>query len=421
VTTGGVALDPARIRELFDLRSSVYNRMGGSFEEDPNPAFHRLRETGPVHEGTPGRLVGFQGEEAFQGLPFPERRHFTAFDFETCDAIVRDPSTFSSRPQGGTNMEFYDSSMLTMDGDRHRRYRALVQPSFVPKRARWWIDNWIDGTVNALIDSFEANGRADLNVEFCAAIPLLTICGSFGISVEQALDIRAVVAANQGVDTFMKIVHPILVARRENPADDLISVLVQAEITEDGETHVLTDPEILGFAFLLLAAGSGTTWKQMGITLVALLTHPAWLDAVRADPDVLRAVIEEGMRWMPTDPAFARFVARDVTFSGIDMPEGAVVHTCFAAANRDPARWDRPDEFDPGRAPQPHLAFGNGSHVCLGMHVARAEIDTAIRALIARLPNLRLDGDAEPPRIIGMYERGPSAVPAVWDAAGIRS
>ena len=85
-----------------------------------------------------------------------------------------------------------------------------------------------------------------------------------------------------------------------------------------------------------------------------------------------------------------------------------MVHPCFAAANRDPARWDRPDEFDPGRAPQPHLAFGNGPHVCLGMHVARAEIDTAVRALIARLPNLRLDGDAEPPRIIGMYERGPS-------------
>ena len=410
----GVALDPARIKELFDLRSSVYDRMGGSFETDPYPAFHRLRETGPVHEGTPGRLIGFQGQEAFQGLPFPELPHYSVFDFATCDAVVRDPETFSSRPPGGTNLEFYDSSMLSMDGDRHRRYRALVQPSFVPKRARWWIENWIDTTVNALIDNFEPNGSADLNVEFCAAIPLLTICGSFGISVEQALDIRAVVAANEGVETFMKIVHPILLARRECPEDDLISVLVQSEITEDGETHVLTDAEILAFAFLLLAAGSGTTWKQMGITLVALLTHPEWLEAVRGDPEVLRAVIEEGARWMPTDPVFARFVARPVTLHGVDLPEAAVVHTCFAAANRDPARWDRPDVFDPGRAPQPHLAFGNGPHVCIGMHVARAEIDTAVRALITRLPNLRLDGAASPPRIIGMYERGPSAVPAVW-------
>jgi cytochrome P450 len=179
---------------------------------------------------------------------------------------------------------------------------------------------------------------------------------------------------------------------------------------------VLSDDEILSFSFLLLAAGSGTTWKQMGITLVATLTNPQWVGAVRSDPEVMRAVIEESTRWMPTDPAFARFATRNVTLEGVEIPKGSVVHTCFGAANRDPARWDRPDEFDPGRPPKPHLAFGNGPHVCLGMHVARAEIDTAVRALVERLPNLRLDLDAEPPRIIGMYERGPTAVPAVWDA-----
>jgi cytochrome P450 len=418
VTRAELALDAARIRELFDLRSAVYDRMGGSFDEDPYPAFHRLRKSGPVHEGTPGRLVGFQGTEAFQGLPFPDRRHFTVFDYATCDAVVRDPETFSSSPASGgaVGIPLYDSSMLTMDGPRHRRYRALVQPSFLPKRARWWIENWIDATVNALIDTFRTNGRADLNVEFCAAIPLLTICGSFGISVEQALDIRAVVAQSQGAETFVDILTPIIAARRAAPEDDLISVLVQSEIDEDGENHVLSDDEILSFSFLLLAAGSGTTWKQMGITLVAMLTHPQWVDAVRSDPDVLRAVIEEGTRWMPTDPAFARFATRDVTLAGVDIPEGAVVHICFGAANRDPARWDRPDEFDPDRPPKPHLAFGNGPHVCLGMHVARAEIDTAVSTLLRRLPNLHLDPDAEPPRIIGMYERGPSAVPAVWNA-----
>jgi cytochrome P450 len=147
-----------------------------------------------------------------------------------------------------------------------------------------------------------------------------------------------------------------------------------------------------------------------------MLTHPVWVDAVRADPDVLRAVIEEGTRWAPTDPAFARFATRDAMLEGVDVPAGAVVDTCFGAANRDPSRWERPDEFDPGRPPRPHLAFGNGPHVCLGMHVARAEMDTAVRALLARLPGLRLDPDAEPPRIIGMYERGPTAVPAVWNA-----
>jgi cytochrome P450 len=208
---------------------------------------------------------------------------------------------------------------------------------------------------------------------------------------------------------------PIIAQRRQQPQDDLISVLVNADITdENGERHVLADAEILGFAFLLLAAGSGTTWKQMGITLLALLTHPKWLAAVRDDPTVLRTVIEETLRWMPTDPMFSRFTCRDASLHGVDIPSGSVVHLCFGAANRDPARWERPDEFDPGRPPLSHLGFGGGPHICLGMHVARAEMQTAIAAVIERLPKLRLDHDAEPWKVTGIYERGPTSVPVLW-------
>jgi cytochrome P450 len=111
---------------------------------------------------------------------------------------------------------------------------------------------------------------------------------------------------------------------------------------------------------------------------------------------------------------FSRYLWDDMTLHGVEMPAGAVTHQCYGAANRDPARWNRPDEFDPWRPQKTHFAFGNGPHICLGMHVARAEIVTAVNALLDRLPNLRLDPDAEPPRIIGMYERGPTAVPVIW-------
>src|SRR5690606_1167816 len=114
------------------------------------------------------------------------------------------------------------------------------------------------------------------------------------------------------------------------------------------------------------------------------------------------AVVEESVRWMPTDPVFSRFAWEDTSLHGVDIPAGAVVHACFGAANRDPARWDDPDTFDPGRTPMTHLGFGSGPHICLGMHVARAEIHTAVAAVLDRLPGLRLDPDAEPPRIIGM-------------------
>ena len=412
-----IRLDPARIRELFDLRRNTL--LSGSYEEDPYPAWHRLRESGPLHEGTPGRLIGFDGPELFFALPEPERRHFSAFDFATCDAIVRDSETFRmSPPDPGERAALYQMSMLTMDGARHRRYRELVQPSFNPERMPWWTEKWIRPTVDALIDSFQANGRADLNVEFCAAIPLLTICGSFGISVEDALDIRTAVSAGApgaGAGRLAEILRPIVEARRAEPKDDLISVLVRAELTdEDGETHVLSDVDILSFSWLLLAAGSGTTWKQMGITLVAMLERPEWTLAARRDHSVLDAIVDESIRWMPTDPVFARFAHEDVKLHDVVIPKGAVAHVCYGAASRDPARWDRPGEFDPRRPPRTNLGFGRGAHVCLGKNLARAEIVTAIAALLDRLPGLRLDPDAERPRIIGLYERGATAVPVVW-------
>jgi len=408
-------LDRERVRELFDLRGAYLSILGGEYRDDPYPAWHRLRAEAAVHPGVVHQLTGFDGDAFFHGLPYPDRPHFSAFSFEACDAAYRDPDVFASSPEPVDLTAGEPSalnSMLSMGGAQHRRYRTLVQPSFVPAKAQWWIRNWIDETVNLLIDGFVDDGRAELNVDFCAAIPVLTITGSFGVPVERALDIRQ---ALHNPAEVIDIIRPIVDARRESPQDDLISVLVQAELKEeDGTTHRLSDAEIHSFALLLLTAGSGTTWKQMGITLAALLERPDVLRAVRDDRELVKAAVEESVRWNGTDPMFSRWVLRDVELCGVEIPEGAVVHLCIGAANRDPARWERPDEYDISRALKPTLAFGGGPHICLGMHVARAEMTVAINALLDRLPNLRLDPDEEPPRIIGMYERGATAIPVVF-------
>jgi len=410
----GLALDRARIRQLFDLRSDVYASRGGTFDVDPYPTFHRLRESGPVHEGAPHEALGWTGDVFFQGLPYPNRPHFSAYDFETCSTILKDDHRFvTSVPPLPGEPPLLDAAILYMNGKQHRDYRTLVQPSFVPARAVWWLENWISTTVHELIDTFDDAAAVDLNVEFCAPIPLLTITGSFGIGIEEALDVRAAVTSDgQDHTTLARVLMPIIAARREAPSDDLISVLVQAEVADDvGVVHRLDDGEVLAFALLLLAAGSGTTWKQMGITLLALLRHPEALAAASDDRAFLRNVVEESLRWAPTDPVFARFVAEDCELGGVEMPAGAIAHACLAAANRDPSRWERPDEFDPFRPVKPHLGFGHGPHTCLGMHVARAEMTHGIGALLDRFPNLRLDPDAPEPRIVGLYERGPEAVP----------
>ena len=266
-------LDPERVRELFDLRGAYLSILGGDYRGDPYPAWHRLRAEAAVHPGIVHELTGADGDMFFHGLPYPDRPHFSAFSFEACDAVYRDPDVFASSPEP-VDIETGElgalNSMLSMGGAQHRRYRTLVQPSFVPAKAQWWIRNWIEQTVHRLIDGFANDGRAELNVDFCAAIPVLTITGSFGLPVERALDIRA--ALFQRPADVVEMIRPIVDARRAAPGDDLISVLVEAEMTDDdGTKHRLSDLEIYSFAMLLLTAGSGTTWKQMGITLAALL------------------------------------------------------------------------------------------------------------------------------------------------------
>jgi cytochrome P450 len=410
------ALDRDRIRALFDLRSAFNSRNGGDYTEDPYPVWARLRESAPVHEGTMHKLMGYQGEPAFHGLPLPDRPHYSAFGFAALDQAYRNPEVFSSasEPVDLEGRREVTNSMLSMGGAEHRRYRALVQPSFVPAKARWWMENWIERTVHRLIDGFAESGRAELNVDFCAAIPVLTITGSFGVPPERALDLRD---ALHRPDEVVEILAPIVAARREHPQDDLISVLVQAGLKDEetGRTHRLSDAEVYSFALLLLAAGSGTTWKQMGIVLATLLQHPGLLEQVRADRALLRPAVEEALRWMPTDPMFSRFVTRDTDFFGTRLPAGSVLHLCLGAANRDPERWERPDAYDIRRPVRASLAFGGGPHICLGMHVARAEISTAVGALLDRLPGLRLDPGAEPPRFIGMYERGVTEIPVRFE------
>lgn len=408
-------LDLERVRELFDLNSNYHAMNGGHFRADPYPIWQSLRQKAAVQAGTVHELSGAGPDLLFHGLPEADRRHFSAFSWSACDDAYRNPEVFASSADavdlergevGPTN------SMLSMGGAEHRRYRALVQPSFSPAKVPWWTHNWIEKTVHALIDSFEVAGRAELNVEFCAAIPVLTITGSFGIPVEQALDARE---SFSRPERLVAMIAPIVAARRQQPEDDLISVLVQAEVTdEEGHTHRLTDAEIYSFSALLLAAGSGTTWKQMGITLAALLQRPEALDAVRQDRELLRNAIEEALRWQPTDPMFSRWVTEDIDHHGLRLPKGSVLHLCLGSANRDPERWDRPDEFDIFRKIKPTLAFGSGPHVCIGQHVARAEMAIAINALLDRLPDLRLDPEVPAPEFIGFYERGATAIPVVF-------
>ncbi len=416
-----------RFKELYDVERHVMATDGGILVEDPYPAFAELRAQAPVHRGSVRELLGY----APGGISLRrEAPIYSAYSYEANDLILRENQTFSSTIYAGFTTQLFGRSILEMVGDEHRRNRALVQPAFSPKRAQWWIDNWINSLVDEAVTAIEPAGQAELNAELCSRIPLQTITASFGLSRKEALDFREGTEGGGGMtrqgpadeaevakrrERATAMLKKVIEARRAEPQDDLITTLVQTEIEEDGQRHLLTDEEIYGFSMLALTAGSGTTWRQLGILLLGLLKDPELLDEVRNDRELLRRSIDEAVRWEPTDPIFRRLVTRDVTIFGVDIPAGAIVEMNLGAANRDPARWDDPDRFDPHRSPKPNVGFAGGPHICLGMHVARAEMWVAMNAVLDRLSNIRLDPAAPNVRIIGLEHRGPNGIPVLFN------
>ncbi len=411
-----------RFKTLYDTEHHVI-ATDGVLVVDPYPDFARLRETAPVHDGSVRQLLGYPPG----GLNVrPEAHVYSLWTYEVCDRVLRDNETFSSSFYSIATSALFGKNILEMGGAEHRRYRALVQPKFSPKRTKWWIDRWITTLVDETLSAFEHDGSAELNAQLCSRIPLQTITSSFGLTREEALDFREGAEGGQGRqdgdpndvlrrrEESTAVLQRLIADRRIHPKDDLITTLVETEIEENGERQLLSDAEILGFARLLLTAGSGTTWRQMGILLVALMKDPTLLDAVREDRELLRRSIDEVLRWDPTAVLFRRLVTKDVTLHGVDIPVGSVVEMNFGAANRDPARWEHPEEFDPYRTLKPNLAFAGGPHVCIGMHVARAEIFVTMNAVLDRLPNLRLDPDVLDVRIIGLEHRAANHIPVLF-------
>jgi cytochrome P450 len=203
----------------------------------------------------------------------------------------------------------------------------------------------------------------------------------------------------------------VLADRRRQPRDDMVTVLAQAGI--DGVR--MSDEQIYGFMRNLLPAGAETTSRSTASLALGLLTHPEQLAAVRADRGLLPQAIEEGIRWETPLLNFMRETTCDVEFFGTQIPAASTVSVNLGSANHDEARWGDPECFNIYRNRKPHIGFGHGAHVCLGMHLARLESTIIFNTLLDRLPGLRLDPDAPPPYVAGKYFRSPQHLKVLWD------
>jgi cytochrome P450 len=347
---------------------------------------------------------------------------FFVYRYDEIAQVLRDNATFSS----AIIINFFGDVfgkhvMLGMDEPEHRRYRSLVSAAFSQKALARRQDDLIEQVANALIDRFVEHGRAELVREFTFPYPTLITAGLLGLPRDDypqfqrwsisllsfILNPERGIAASTALRDYFAA---ILAARRQEPRADLISSLAQAEI--DGER--LSDEEIFSFLRLLLPAGIETTYRSTGNLLFGLLSNPEQLHAVRADRSLIPQAIEEAVRWEAPLLTITRVATRDTELAGVAIPAGSTVMPMLGAANRDEDRYPDPDRFDIFRTPQPHISFGIGVHVCLGMHLARLEMSVALNRLLDRLPNLRLDPEGNDPHIRGQVFRSPTSLPVLF-------
>jgi cytochrome P450 len=413
VRSGALTQNDPRYEEMFSVENETLHA-GHVLIDDPYPAFAALRNQSPVYMGNMVEHAIARPDPQFASNLRP---HYTTLSFEACSTALVDNETYSSvlyQEQGGV-MENIGHTVLSMVGNEHARHRAAFQPMMTRQQAMgWWRETWIEPFVATLVDGVaQQEEGVDLALSLCARLPMHTVTAAYGLTSEEALAFREnlLVTMNPGGaaeqrEAARATVRGVLLAavgeRRRERRDDLISRLIDTPFVDaDGNPSALDDEAILNFSRLLLLAGGGTTYRQMGILIFALLSNRDQLEALRADRSLMQAAIEESVRWNCTDPIFYRLATRDSALCGVNIPQGAIVGVCLGAGNHDPKRWDQPDRYDLNRPERRHVGFAAGPHTCLGRFVASAEMTAAVNAVLDRFPKLRLDERGEPTKIIG--------------------
>lgn len=380
-----------------------WDHLDPSWRENPFPIWDTLRESCPIAH-----------TERYMGAYLPTR-------YADVRAIANDPEHFSSRRVVVRATRSTDdpapSPPITTDPPRHKAFKRLLLPPFTVA-AMEKLEPKARAICNELIDEFIADGQCDAAQQYTRHIPVKVITHMLGVPESDS-------------DKFIRWIHEILelgitdqevleraaeemteyfahhvAARREQPADDLISDLIAAEL--DGEP--LDDEHLLGMLRLLLIAGIDTTWSAIGSSLWHLSRHPEDRARLVREPELMSSAVEEFLRaYAPV--TMAREIVKDTEVAGCPMKTGNMVLLSFPAANRDPDMFPEPDKVILDRKENRHAAFGLGIHRCVGSNLARMEIVVALEEWLKRIPEFGLDGD------VAWSEgtvRGPRALPLVF-------
>ena len=356
--------------------------------EDPYPIYRRLRDEAPAYWND---RIGFWALSRYADVV----------------AAFRDTDRFSNA--GGVSLErssqgdpSASASFLAMDPPRHDRLRGLVSRGFTPRRVAD-LEPRIRALATTYLDRVIGRGTCDFIRDFAARLPMDVVSELLGVPPEDRDGLRHWadtllhredgvteippdgLAAGGSIATYFR---DLVADRRRRPGTDLTSALLDAGL--DGER--LADRDVVAFAFLMVIAGNETTTKLLGNALYWLWRNPRERDAVRADERLVPTWIEETLRYDGSTQMLARTVRGEVTLHGRTLRDGERVLVLIGSANRDERVFERPDVFDVRRDASAHLAFGKGTHFCLGASLARLEARLALEALVPELARFTASG-----------------------------
>ncbi|SDY28591.1 cytochrome P450 family protein [Salimicrobium album] len=365
-----------------------------AFNQDPYPAFHSLQQNSPVH-----RTLMPDGHYAWIVT-----RYEDAVNVLKDQRFIKDFTVFldeESRAQA--HQSIFSRNMLFADPPDHKRLRGLVQQAFTPRIIEE-LRGRITEIANELIDDMQDRSQIDLIDDFAFPLPIIVICEMLGVPsedrdkfrtwsntlVEASNDPEKAEKVQQHMQEFTAYLQEWMADRQENPQNDMISKLIQAE--ESGDR--LSEQELYGVVSLLIIAGHETTVNLISNGMYALMTHPEQMRKLQEQPDLLRPAIEEMLRFEgPVEFSTDRWASETVELQGQTIHRGEHVLVALDAANRDPEAFEDPDVFDITRGRSKHLAFGKGMHFCLGAPLARVEAEVSLQTLLERFPDLQLSTD----------------------------
>ena len=384
---------------------------GYEFSGFPHTHWTYLREHAPVFH--------YASDEELE--PF-----WAITKYEDIQHVSRNPKTFSNKTEIVLRLDQLQQSgaspqthhLLEMDPPEHAQYRSLVNRRFTTRGLRILearIDEVADEVVNRvateLVDNLSKRGSAEVVSDISNLLPLVTICELLGVPQDRQGDMIQWVnelvgsgdpeyqrgrtqqqTVGEATQNLLGFFMQLSQQKRQQPTDDLLSTLVQAELNG----APLSPLDLLSYCYLLIIAGNETTRNTTSGGLLALIQHPDQMALLRSNPSLLDSAVEEVLRWVSPVIHFMRLVTEDVEINGQTIPAGDKVAMFYPSANRDEDIFERPFEFDITRSPNDHLAFGGfGEHYCLGANLARLQLRTIFSHILNRLDNIELDGDLD--------------------------